>query len=413
MSLKAQVSFALKKAREAVRFDGEESYAEALDAYRDTIVAMENVLSMTDEVWLNDEETGGNTTTLPAGDEFPTEEERAKIIELRNTYVQRVDLLLANLPAQVVAVYNGVGFGVRPPNPDLIPISDPSNPNFSTDPSLLQSSYDEFLDEVLLDDPSALDAPEPPPRNPDHRAFWLMRLLARTMKQGGMLTPTLHVPRHVWYQTGTKLMAAEAKFQACESLYMTLKRFRDLGDVKALPLEKVAQSLEELEGVADGIRATLGKKLKAVGQGSGEDLSGGGSGAGSGTSTPRQTDQDSVMTNATTGSRLLNWGSKLSRGLSTLGKGKAEKVADMGFYIELLSRLFQQSQFLEIWMKHFEGQAQGSGQGGAYQGAQILERLRRISGFYMTVICGFVLKDFQVLMERYLNKMGQVASLPA
>lgn len=41
--------------------------------------------------------------------------------------------------------------------------------------------------------------PDPPPASAIRRPFWLMRVLAATMRQGAYLTPKLFVPRDVWY----------------------------------------------------------------------------------------------------------------------------------------------------------------------------------------------------------------------
>ncbi|KAJ3106595.1 60S ribosomal protein L17 [Phlyctochytrium planicorne] len=367
---KAQVAYALQKAREAVRYDGDHAYAEALDAYRECIVAIENVLAKADETWLL--EPGSQ---LENGSSQIPEADRKKIVEIRNSYIQRIDLLLVNLPTDVVALYNGSGFGARAFDTGMYSTV---SSELAQDEASLLASYEQFFESIIMDDPGLLDRPEPPPRDGDRRAFWLMRLLANSMKNGGFLTNELYVPRHVWYQSGAKFVAIEAKFNACESIHIALKRFID---VDMNQVQQIAQLLEEFESLTDNIRQTLSKKLKYL------DERGGGKGGDA-------SDAMSVTTTQTSGTKLLNM---LSKGFSTLGRGKADKVADISVYIELLSRIFNNSQVFEYYMNHFEKVLDNT-QG--FLESMILERLRKIANFYLTTICAFVLKDFETLLDR-------------
>ncbi|KAI8843673.1 hypothetical protein BC829DRAFT_492039 [Chytridium lagenaria] len=374
---KAQIAYALQKSREAVNFDAENAYAEALDAYRECIVAMENILAKADETWLTDSHTQDQKEGQV--EQGLTDADRKKIVELRTMYIQRVDLLLVNLPTPIVAVYNGSGFGARAFNTGMYSAV---AAELAQDESSLLASYEQFFDAIIVDDPGILDRPEPSPSDPHHRSFWLMRLLAASMKGGGFLTNELYFIDVDVYQTNA-----------------------------------VAQAVEEFEGVVDGIKGTLMKRLKYL---DGDKLARNGSVLGNDGS-----DNASVTTNQTTSTKILTWGTKLTRGLSTLGRGKAEKVADISVYIELLSRIFTNVQFMEEWMNHFERAVGGGGDdgrgyynggggggGGNYAENQILERLRRISNFFLTVICPFVIKDFEILLDRYMKKMGQIAALP-
>ncbi|KAJ3415264.1 hypothetical protein HDV05_005274 [Chytridiales sp. JEL 0842] len=375
-----QLLYALKKAESATTFDSNNSYSEALDAYREAITSMENVLAKTDEEWLNDNfESEGGVKVLG-------ELDRRRIIELRNTYVQRVDALLANLPTDIGAVYNGKGFGSLSSLADQQDFYALSEPGAENDISL-QASYDEFFEAVSMDDPALLGPIEDPPSDPNRNSFWLMRLLARTMRSGGMLTPRLHVPRHLWYQSGAKFVAIEAKFAACENIFIALNGIKDLD---CRDHSAVKSALDEFETLLDNVRSSLSKKLRFLEnerKGSESNASG----------------DNSSSTKDSGGFKA--WSSKLTRSLSTLGKGKAEKVADLSTYIELLARLFTTVQILESWMTYYEeNQSQAS--------SYCLDKLRRISGFFGTVVCAFVMRDFEILLERYLKKMGQVAMLP-
>ncbi|KAJ3111827.1 hypothetical protein HDU96_005306 [Phlyctochytrium bullatum] len=398
--VRAEITYALHKAREAVAFDGDHSYAEALEAYRECVIGLEKVLAKANENWLLEQPSSNLRTEGLSAEPILEESSLQKIIELRNTYIQRVDLpymnkLLANLPPHVIAVYNGSGFGERAFNSGLYGAI---SAELAEDETSLLASYEQFWEAVIVDDPGVLDWPESPPSNSDHRSFWLMRLLGKSMRSGGFLTSELYIPRHVWYQAGAKFVAIEAKFTACETIHLALKRF---SDVDVYNTKVLTQLLEEFENVADSVRLQLGKKLKYVEmEQRKQDMT---SGSLDGASTTGSTQS--------TGTRLLNWGSKLSRGLSTLGR-KAEKVADLSLYIELLHRLFSNAQILEEYMNHYEGKISADIQAMYSVEGQTLERLKRISNFFQTVICAFVVRDLEILLDRYQRKMSQIATLP-
>jgi hypothetical protein len=289
-----------------------------------------------------------------------------------------------------VAVYNGKGFGslsVLATQEGYYTLSGLSPEHAIS----LQASYDEYFEAISMDDPGSLDPPEPVPQDPHRRPFWLMKVLAVTMRSGGMLTPRLHVPRHIWFQSGAKFVAIEAKFSACENIYVSLNAIKDLDPRDS---QAIRSAIEDFELLLDNIRSSLSKKLRFMEyekKGSADPSS--------------PIDGNSMVSGKDGTGGLKSWGSKLSRSLSTLGKAKAEKVADLSTYIELLTRVFNTSQVLEKWMSYFEAE-------NSFHASLCLEKLRKISSFFGNVICVFVLKDFEILMERYTKKMGQVASLP-
>ncbi|KAI9355353.1 hypothetical protein DFJ73DRAFT_623699 [Zopfochytrium polystomum] len=221
-----------------------------------------------------------------------------------------------------------------------------------------------------------------------------MKLLRRTMTTGGMLTPRLHVPRQVWFQSGAKFIAIESKFAACEELFLALQTCRrgvygDFvsglyqsesanGGIRNLDGNAVNRVLDEFDPIVETVRRDLAKKLRYL------ELDG----------------------NKNTGGRTLQkWGSLLTRSFSSIGSKKAEKVADLSAYIELLSRLFNLCEMLEDWMTHFERTK-------SFESNLVVDRLGKVSQFFESTILVFIVKDFEILMERYLKKMGQIALLP-
>lgn len=443
-----QTAYALKKANEAITMDGSSRYAEALDAYREAILALENVLAHSDDAWQDDDgidHASGSTIPGVISSTSISELSRRKIIELRNQYVQRVDLLIGNLPPNISAIYSGKGFGVAAPKEmDSMTMNPPDH--ISTEPF---EAYDAFFEVVASDDPNQLGPPEPEPEpvsyfltppitqasNP-RRPFWMMRLLCQTMTSGGMLTPRLHVPRHVWFQSGARFVSIESKFSACEQLYVGLKdcRLAVFGQNVAPGLYKkdegkpqypldpgsVYRSLTTFETVMEVVKVDICKKLRYL------DLSAGGSAPGgssssSGGTIGRSGSSGSLSSGGTLG-RTPGFGEEgdqqeksvggmfkklllLTKGISAFSSQKTERVADLSAYVALLVRMFSLCQMLDDWILYFENNQHSLK-------ARILESLERISQFFDSAILLFVMKDLNILLERYLRKMAQITLLP-
>jgi len=67
---------------------------------------------------------------------------------------------------------------------------------------------------------------EPQPPTSLHKPYWLMRILLKSMTSGGYVTPTLYVPRVVWYQRNVRCQAYSLKMNACSSILHGLARLR-------------------------------------------------------------------------------------------------------------------------------------------------------------------------------------------
>ncbi|KAI9201941.1 uncharacterized protein BJ171DRAFT_193198 [Polychytrium aggregatum] len=467
---------ALQKASDAVALDTELQFTEALLAYRETILYIETIISKDDTAMAE----YGNDEDDPAQQSNPARlsaNERQRLVEIRNQYIQRVDVLLSSLPSDYTAVYNGKTLqaskrlskmatataattatatatatpttasqveGVEPAAEQpaastSAPADGPrlgralSRKKTQTKKAMpsIPDSYESAFAMMLMDDPTQADDPEPMPTLPSivsealstptsaeaapvdlHKAFWVFRLLLKTMTYGGYVTPRLHVPRQMWFQSGIRLTAMDAKMTTCEVLIRQIDQLRAVGGTN---MNELLHELQDMEIVTDDLKVSLAKRLRFVDDksGGGDDSAGyttigrGGGGGSGGTLGRASTLTRETLGRATTATKdkLTDWGSKLSKSVEKLTISRSQKVSDISTYVYLLSKLITESQFIEDLLTHFESAP-------AYNlNSLALMRLRNIAKFYATVVCPFIVRDFEVLLERFLKKMRMVATV--
>ena len=246
----------------------------------------------------------------------------------------------------------------------------------------------------LMLGPPPVNASELAPVSPVRRPFQLMQLLLSSITQGGHLSARLYVPKQAWTVSGVKLLQVETKVRMLEPLYDGLRDVNDAGafllpppsggpaweGYRADPSNRArfAKALEALDGLMDGLQATLHKKLgDAVAPPSGKKAAGAG---------------------------LAAWGSKLSRSLDRVTNGRS--LDSPAAYVDGLSRVFGQAQGIERHLILL-------GEGGAGYAAmaederrRVEARLRRASEFFSATVCRFVLRDVGILMDKYLKRQG-------
>ncbi|CAG8547602.1 3710_t:CDS:2, partial [Funneliformis caledonium] len=156
---------------------------------------------------------------------------------------------------------------------------------------------------------------EPSPNDLHLNPFWLMKLLERTMTTGGYLTPKLFIPRNLWLQGHVKLAAIDTKISSCEVVSTCLMK---LTKTTFNDMDNLAKELEYIDPILEGLQNSLARKLNYI-----ESTNGKG----------RQST-----------SSLMNWGSKLSRGLDRMGMGNAMvRTEEASGYVEVLLKVFQQA----------------------------------------------------------------------
>jgi len=428
-----------------------------------------------------------------------------------NTAQSKPKPLQVQIPKRDPSIKNGVKY-TMPFSSKLISQPTPTTPTtayvpfgindqMSINKDSLTNSLPYSIEYLLLEKPHDVPEPEMLPQKIILRPFWLMRLLSRSMYEGGYLTPRVYVPKQLWYQKGVKYVAIETKYQACINLLQHLQKIKDTNVENPSEIYEV---LVILESETSAIQNMLAKKLKyideilnlgavvsldkrinmsilwkygfelnlmreiptleddnkvksgpnkldnfgdpltshshfrddhltsrnaefnsAIGMRSvmQDDLI---------KSTKSITDlangkiQDNIIedevynpkgpssysissisinSNVTSSSKLAHTKSRLSRSMDKFTNKKGEKVGDISGYIEVLISLFNQAQFLVDWINYFE--TMGKSNKSEIQYANIHRILGRISYFFGRVICTFVLKDFEMLLDRYLYKLKQ------
>jgi hypothetical protein len=63
---------------------------------------------------------------------------------------------------------------------------------------------------------------ESPPSNSLQLPYWQMRMITRTIENGGFLTPAVYIPKNVWTQLGVKFSGLSAKTLAFQGIVSVL-----------------------------------------------------------------------------------------------------------------------------------------------------------------------------------------------
>jgi len=370
------------------------------------------------------------------------------------------------------------------------------------------------IEYVLLEQPHNAQKPEKIPNKLILRPFWIMRLLYRSMFEGGYLTPRLYVPKQLWYQKGVKYVAIETKYQACVNLVQHLEKIYNANIDNPSEFYNI---LSILENETDAIQNMLSKKLKFIDEmleiepvinmdkqvnmalvwkygfeslrqdlpkdedlirrnttrskiddmvdplhsvtshhshhrigGIGDDYMNSRNGndymmSNIGTKSnnifpdddiiksttksineitnpnriPDSIYEDEILkktsaysistisinSNMTSSSKLAHSKSRLSRSMDKFNKKGEKKVNDISGYVDTLMSLFNDAQIIVKWINETEEKLRSNPSEVQYE--NIYNQLYRISNFFGRVICTFVLKDFEMLLDRYLYKIKQ------
>ncbi|KAL1923904.1 uncharacterized protein VTP21DRAFT_6939 [Calcarisporiella thermophila] len=294
----------------------------------------------------------------------------------------------------------------------------PMTPQFfqiplTASPSGTGSDYFSFSPTLPGPDPS-----EAPPTDPIKRIFWLMRNLDRSMRSGAHLTAKMYIPRGVWLQQGTKLGQLDAKVQVCEALSEALTKFAQskyLEDNSILlreldAIEPALVSAQSMLAKKLGLRwntspsPNSGSKLMLMGNSSTLSLTSAGAST-TGSSTHSATFSSSGVSVETSGSlrgkkknqaaSIMAWSSKISRSI-----GNVRQQADETAYVDTLMRLFTLAQSLEkAWLRVEEGDFVR-----AQQQSLIISKLQHWCQVLGDGVCGFVIRDLQILIGKWIKK---------
>eukprot|EP01132_Coremiostelium_polycephalum_P004922 gene4922-6136_t len=218
---------------------------------------------------------------------------------------------------------------------------------------------------------------DPIPAFPSYKPFWLMRVLSKTITTGAYLTPRLYIPKSVWNQTGCKFLAVQTKINSLAALLECLSKLKEYStDGGNLPfdksnLEAVSKEIDSFCSQLDVIQNGLHFHLSFIPEIKIEKVNEKG-----------------------WATKMKKFGNSLAKGAVRLAPSSKLEGAD---YIGLLNSVFEESQFLESWMNCCE----------SIGNSNLSNRLRRVGEFFSVVICSFVMKDFTILLERYMRKSLQ------
>jgi len=304
-----RISKAQKYAKLAVELDCKQDYANAILNYKDCVEILETAVIATPE------------------------ENQQDMFDLAKQYRARIELLEQSLPS-----LSG-----------LIKIQPEKN-------------FADFKEESPIG-----PIPERPPSSPLFRPFWLMRIIRKTIQSGGYLTPTIYVPKNVWYQPGAKFSAINTKIASCETINETILKLKEFwmedSEVIAKELELFCSQLTQLQNSLAKVLLFIDEYKEEKGK-----------------------EKSDIV------STLRKMGGAVAKNVVVRVKGSA-KLDDTSSYLNLLSDVFENSEFLEKWLEHYMNTQPSSG---------ITARLKRISDFLLTVLCAFVVKDLNSLIERYM-----------
>jgi hypothetical protein len=109
--------------------------------------------------------------------------------------------------------------------------------------------------------------PETPPEDPYHRPYWLMGLLASSMKnqKGAYINARLFVPQRVWTLKNVKLKAIDEKINSIHAMTLAV---RVVLETDSKNLAGLVQEIANLEATMDTIQNNLQKKIDGKANGS-------------------------------------------------------------------------------------------------------------------------------------------------
>ncbi|KAI7892626.1 uncharacterized protein EV154DRAFT_550571 [Mucor mucedo] len=239
----------------------------------------------------------------------------------------------------------------------------------------------------------------------------LMNKLLQSMLHGGYITPNLYIPMDLWYQPNVRLPTTDGKIAACELLLIALERMdkrKNFSDSST-----VETDLKVLEQTLNRIKYTLIKKLGyLISPGGENDPSSLVDHHHHGQSSSRYSSYMSSLIGGSSGVKtsqtLSAWSSKLSKSVERM-KFEASKAIPTGehnndIYIKTLIRLFTVVKVLERWNTKLTLLIENE----SSQKSSSYKRARNTNeaciNLLRSTICEFVLKDYEVLLDRWLRR---------
>lgn len=266
-----------------------------------------------------------------------------------------------------------------------------------------------------------------PPLEKSLRPFHTMRQLQVSIERGSYVTRRLFLPRELWHQSGSRLLAVDTKVRMIDLVAASMDGVEQSGlfllqdtpwhqpGTTAIHVARFVKQLDEIEIVMGEVQNTLAKKLGHV-----ESVS-----SLSATAPPSAGGSNASGTFKRSNMQTFNaLSSKLQRSLNQMVAHNSKSGVDSPMmYVEGLARLFVRAQVLGDHLTAVLAAKERHGGGGARQGipigmpavdgygalpddvlASIEIRLRRSSDFFANVILRFVLRDVTILVDKSVKR---------
>jgi hypothetical protein len=228
----------------------------------------------------------------------------------------------------------------------------------------------EFIEEV----PSSEFRPLPQILR--HGVYSLMDVLRKSMTEGAIIAPHVHVPRAVWYQQYAKFQAYNQKVESFEMLQQQMLHMEDniVEDVNRLQ-----EVLLEFRLVTEDVQNRLSQHLSFV------------------HSVKNSIKDDSVASKRKMFASLRK---KMTRGVSMTSM---DKVNDSTRYIRLLTSILSLSGRFSKWINIVERSSKVQSTWSKRDIHTVSQHLDAISEFFHAVVCNVVLHDMKSVLKRYMK----------
>ncbi|KAJ6229349.1 hypothetical protein M0813_07968 [Anaeramoeba flamelloides] len=196
------------------------------------------------------------------------------------------------------------------------------------------------------------------PKQNIHRPFHIMRILLKSIYDGTMLTVSVRIPNEIFFQSETSLLAINDKLDTCNILienFMRIKNNRDISETS-----DCLKDLVSLTQQLNVIQNSLARILPFIPEVMGKEK-------------------------------------KKSTRFKSFRNKKRGKIPTTVEYIEAITHVIQNSQFLDTWISYYESKE-------VIHKENLLKELTKVSSFLDQVFLNFVLRDLATLLETHLVK---------
>ncbi|TIA91772.1 hypothetical protein E3P99_00929 [Wallemia hederae] len=282
----------------------------------------------------------------------------------------------------------------HPSIPPSLPIEQP-RPAATTDTLSLMKTLSANLYPT-----SQPNIPDPPSRgkpsfecyhmDPTRRPFQLMKLLAKSIREGAYISPRLYVSPQIWLDSRNviKLNYIEVKVKSLETILEGLFEIYTVGKrfvASQVEDEVFLNSLWEFNRVLDEVQSQLHKKLD-LNSYSGHSFS------------------PTAPTNAKSNNSVGNWTSKLSRSLG-VSNGRKSEEGWLYAYIDLLNKVFVNAQVLDVHLGYLRNDVYELYKDSTTEIRSSIEKsLVYSSTVFSRSVCKFVLADLDVLIGKWTKR---------